>query len=157
MLSLQLFYIYSFFPFRFDGQRQLAVCQIAFKTPACSMRRWSSQRSWGTRVGATTARLRTASVLQPSSPSGWMSTVSVLPSIDTQRCHGDKLCCLFFLVHWALLKLGTTIYCAKQHLNKTIKSCIHDVLPPINPKALTHMSERPSLRFDHFSSHWYSD
>ena len=63
---------------RFDGPRQPAACRTASRTPACSTRRCTSQRSWGPREVATTARLRTASDLLPSSPSGWTSTVSVL-------------------------------------------------------------------------------
>lgn len=61
---------------RSDGPRQPAACRTASRTPACSTRRCTSQRSWGPKEAATTARLRTASDRPPSSPSGWTSTVS---------------------------------------------------------------------------------
>lgn len=66
----------SFFMSRSDGPRQPAVCRTASRTPVCSMRRCTLQKSRGLKEVATTARLRTALDPPPSSPLEWMSTVS---------------------------------------------------------------------------------
>lgn len=79
--------MYSSFPSRSDGPRLRVVCQTDSRTPVCSTRRCTSRRSRGPREAATTARLRTAWVLRPSSPSGWTSIVSI--KLGSHRTSGS--------------------------------------------------------------------